>query len=354
VAGIALSSPTSVAVDSADNVYIADWSGFVRKLWRANDGVTVVAGTGVLGYGGDGGQATSAMIGKGGPLAVDSAGNIYIADGENNRIRRVDALTGVITTIAGTGASADSGDGALAVNAGVAHPSGITVDAAGNLYFNSWSRVRKLTAATGIIETVAGQFPTGFAGDGGPATQALFWDPVASAVDPAGNLYIADYENSRIRELAAGTGIVTTIAGSGPCSLSGAPFNVTVCKGGFAGDGGPASAAQLNYPAAVALDAQGNLFISDTINNRIRRVDAATGVIYTIAGTGVEGFSGDGGSALAAQINKPTGIAVDSSGRIYFADEGNNRDRVLTPAPSGLYRFSMPRPPRPRPAGPSQ
>jgi sugar lactone lactonase YvrE len=347
-AGVTLNNPGRVALDSAGNLYISDWSGFIRKLWAGDGRVTVVAGIGILGYGGDGGQATSAMIGKGISLALDAAGNIYIADSDNNRIRRVDALTGNITNVAGTGASMDSGDGGAAINAGVSRPNGITLDATGNLYFNSWSRVRKVTAATGIIETVAGQTSTSFSGDGGPATQALFWDPLASAVDPSGNLYIADYENSRIRKVEARTGIVTTIAGSGPCSTVNIIGQMSVCRGGFGGDGGPARAAQLNYPGAAALDALGNLYISDTINHRIRRVDAASGAIYTIAGVGVKGFSGDGGLALAAEIDLPAGIAVDSSGRVYFADLGNNRIRLLTPAEPQFYRFSMPRPKRPR------
>lgn len=210
-AGAFLSNPTSVAVDPAGDVYIADWSGFIRKIWVRNGATTLVAGTGVVGYGGDGGQALNAMLGKGISMALDSAGNIFFADGANNRIRRVDISTGIITTVAGTGAATDSGDGGLAVHAGVSQPTGIAVDGVGNLYFSSsWSRVRKLTATTGIIETVAGQFITSFGGDNGPAVDALFWDPIPSVVDRSGNIYIADYENSRIRMVTAKTGIVTT------------------------------------------------------------------------------------------------------------------------------------------------
>ncbi len=227
-----------------------------------------------------------------------------------------------------------------AVNAGVSRPTGITVDEAGNLYFSSsWSRVRKLNASTGIIETVAGKLVTSFGGDGGPAIDALFWDPVPAAVTPTGNIYIADYENSRIRMIAANTGIVTTFAGSGACTTAAPPLSVTVCEGGFGGDGGPATYATLNHAEAAALDAYGNLYIADTINHRIRRVEASTGIIYTIAGNGVSGFSGDGGPALAAEISFPAGIAVDRSGRVYFADETNNRIRVLTPVAPQTARF---------------
>ena len=341
-AGPILNYPTTVALDSKENVYVGDWSGIIRKIWAGGGAITTVAGTGILGHSGDGGQATSAMLGRAISIALDAAGNIYIADGDNNRIRRVEVSTGIITTVAGTGAATDSGDGGPAVNAGVSRPTGITVDAAGDIYFSSsWSRVRKVIASTGIIETVAGQFVTSFSGDNGPAVDALFWDPIPSVVGRNGDIYITDYENSRIRMVTAKTGIVTTFAGSGACPAS-APFlNVLVCQSGFSGDGGPAKNATLNHAAAVALDADGNLYIADTINHRIRRVDASTGLIYTIAGNGVSGFSGDGGPALAAEITFPTGIAVDSSGKVYFADESNNRIRVLTPVMPRPHRFGQ-------------
>lgn len=331
-AGAFLSNPTSVVVDAAGDVYFADWSGFIRKLWVRNSAVTIVVGTGILGFGGDGGQAINATIGKAISMALDSAGNIFFADGANNRIRRVDISTGLITTVAGTGAAADSGDGGPAVKAGVSQPTGVTVDHEGNLYFSSsWSRVRKLTATTGTIETVAGQFITSFGGDNGPALNALFWDPIPSVVTRNGDIYITDFENSRVRIVHADTGIVTTLVGSGACPTGVLPFNAVVCQGGFGGDGGPAKNATLNHAQAVALDVNGNLYIADTINHRIRRVDATTGLIYTIAGNGVSGFSGDGGPATAAEISFPVGIAVDRSGKVYFSDESNNRIRMLTP-----------------------
>jgi sugar lactone lactonase YvrE len=342
----ALNNPTSVAVDYAGNLYVADWSGFIRKIWVKDGATTVVAGAGILGYGGDDGQATNAMFGKAISIAVDSAGNIYFADGDNNRIRRVETATGIITTVAGTGAATDSGDGGPAINAGVSRPTGIAVNGESDLYFSSsWSRIRKVTASTGIIETVAGQFVTSFSGDGGPAIDALFWDPIPSAVNRAGDLYIADYENSRIRIVTANNpGIVTTFAGSCPCVTGVPSLNVSVCLGGFGGDGGLATNAVLNHAQAAALDSTGNVYIADTINHRIRRVDASTGLIQTIAGNGVSGFSGDGGPALAAEITFPIGIAVDRAGRIYFADESNNRIRVLTPVAAPLFQFR--RPPR--------
>ena len=332
-AGIALNNPESVAVDSSGNIYFGDWNGSVRKFWAATQTLSVVAGTGVPGYSGDGGQATSAQLSKIGGIALDGAGNIYISDVDNNRIRRVTAATGIIETIAGPNE--------------ISLPGAVLVDAQTNVYFsNAFSKVQKILSGSGAIETIAGQFTTGFAGDGGPATSAEFWDPVPSAIALNGDIYIADFENSRVRKIAAATGIVTTVAGSGTCVLAGAPFTVNVCTSGFAGDGGLATKALLNYSESAALDAYGNLYIADTINRRIRFVDAATGIISTIAGTGTNGYSGDGGPALSADLGTPVAIAIDESGRIYFADESNSCIRVLTPASTQQY---SPRDPARRP-----
>ncbi|HXE63045.1 MAG TPA: hypothetical protein VN519_05865 [Bryobacteraceae bacterium] len=199
----------STAVDWAGNVYVGDWSGLVRKVWAGNGGVTIVAGIGIRGYSGDGVQATNAMPGKVPGIALDAAGNIYIADVDNNRIRRIDATTGIVETLAGPNA--------------VTLPSAVAIDAGGNVYFSTaWTHIQKIAAGTGAIETVAGQTGTGFGGDGGPALGAKFWDPVPSAVVANGDIYVADYENSRIRMIAASTDIVNAVAGSGTCSP--APF----------------------------------------------------------------------------------------------------------------------------------
>jgi len=325
--GTLLYYPTSVAVDSAGDVYVSDWSGLIRKIWVRQRAVTNFAGTGVLGFSGDGGQALNARIGRAISLGLDSAGNLFIADNDNNRIRRVDGSTGIITTVAGTGAARDSGDGGPAINAGVNIPTGVTVDSAGNLYFSSsWSRVRKVSAASSIIETIAGQTTTSYGGDDGPAVKALFWDPIPSLITRSGDLWITDFENSRVRVIDAATGVVTTVVGGAACGAC------------FGGDRGPAKLAGLNYPASTAADLEGNVFIADTINHRIRRVDVNTGIIDTIGGTGVSGFSGDGGPATAAQISFPASVAVDRSGRVYFSDEGNQRIRVLTPTMSSSRR----------------
>jgi hypothetical protein len=324
-AGVTLNNPISTAVDLAGNIYVGE-SGLVRKVWAGNAAVTIIAGIGLRGYSGDGGQATSAMLGRISGIALDGAENVYITDVDNNRIRRIDPTTGIIETVAGPNA--------------VTLPSALAVDGGGNVYFStSWSHIQKIIAGTGTIETIAGQIVTGFGGDGGLALSAIFWDPVPSAVGSNGNVYIADYENSRIRMIAVSTGIVATVAGSGACSPAPAPYaGGTVCLGGFGGDGGPAVNATLNYASSVALDNQGNLYIADTLNHRIRKVDASTGIISTIAGNGVNGFAGDGGLALFADIGTPTSISVDESGKIYFADGNNNRIRMLTPATPRTYQ----------------
>jgi hypothetical protein len=333
-AGITLDNPTSVALDAAGDVYVGDWTGIIRKIWIRDHASTLVAGIGAPGFSGDGGLATSAMLGKGNRFTLDPAGNIYIAAYDSHRVRKIDASTGIISTIAGTGESEDRGDGGPALAAGIAQPAGITLDAEGNIYLcTSWSRVRKITISTGIIETIAGRFGTSYGGDGGPALEAYFWLPMPEAVNREGDVFIADYENSRIRVVSAKTGQVDTIAGSSLCETAPSPFSVQVCRGSYSGDGGPAIHAKLSYPSAAALDREGNLYIADTLNQRIRRVDAASGVITTIAGRGTKGFSGDGGSALAAELNNPTAIAVDPAGRVYFTDQGNNRVRVLAPSP---------------------
>ena len=233
-------------------------------------GIETVAGYVPLG---DGGAATAAALMNPGGVAVDAAGTLYIADTDNNRIRKV-TTAGVITTVAGNGLAGAGGDGGQAVFASLHSPHGVAVDAAGNLYIADTdnNRIRKVTPA-GIITTVAGTGISGHSGDGGPATAARLNYPVGVAVDAAGNLYIADTGNSRIRKVTP-AGVITTLAGTG--------------IGGYSGDGGPATAAQLKYPFGVAVDAAGNLYIADSGNNSIRKVTPA-GIITTVAGNGTAG-----------------------------------------------------------------
>jgi uncharacterized protein (TIGR03437 family) len=307
-----LSSPNGEAMDTAGNLYIVD-SGRVRKV--ANGVISTVAGIGTFGFSGDNGPATSAELDYPAGVAVDSAGNFYIADTGNHRIRKVSG--GVITTVAGNGTLGFSGDNGLATSAQLDYPGGVAVDSAGNLYIADSYNFRIRKVSNGVITTVAGNGAPGFGGGGdGPATSAALSRPSGIAVDSAGNLYIAEFNSSRIRKVS--NGAITTVAGSG--------------TPGFSGDNGPATSAQLNGPEGVAVDSAGNLYIADFGNNRIRKV--ANGVIATIAGTGTPGFSGDNGPAASAQLAYPGGVASDSTGKVYVADTGNYRIRVLTPSGS--------------------
>jgi uncharacterized protein (TIGR03437 family) len=311
-----LGSPQGVVVDAAGNLYIADTYNYrIRKVTPAGV-ITTVAGDGQQGNSGDGGPATAASLYYPRGVAVDAAGNLYIADTSNWRIRKV-TPEGTITTVAGNGQSGYSGDGGLATAAWLNDPTGVAVDAAGNLYIaDTYNyRIRKVTPA-GVITTVAGNGQSGYSGDGGPATAAGLNDPTGVEVDAAGNLYIADGRNSRVRKVTP-AGTITTLAGNGQYR--------------YGGDGGPATAAGLNGPTGVAVDAAGNLYIADAVNNRIRKV-TPSGTITTVAGNGQEGYAGDGGPATAASLWLPEGVAVDAAGNLYIADSNNSRIRKVTPA----------------------
>jgi sugar lactone lactonase YvrE len=308
-----LKGPRGIAVDLAGNLFIADtYNGRIRKV--TSDGViTTVAGIGTSsGSSGDGGPATSAQIGQPSGTAVDSAGNLFITD--SDRIRKV-TIDKIIHTVAGNGSSGSSGDGGPATSARLYGPYGIAVDSAGNLFIADTynNRIRKVTTG-GIISTVAGNGSSGFSGDGGPATSAQLNIPWNVAVDSAGNLFIADRDNHRIRKVTP-DGIIRTAAGIGTA--------------GFSGDGGPASSAQLDSPLGAAADSAGNLFIADTFNSCIRKV-TPDGIISTVAGNGSSGFSGDGGPATSANLSWPSGIAVDSAGNLLIVDTNNHRIRKVT------------------------
>lgn len=266
-------------------------------------------------------------------VTLDGAGNLYIADTDHNRIRMVcgKALTatiagttctkaGNISTIAGGDTGGYGGDNGLATSATLDLPSGVTEDGAGNLYIADTGNnvIRKITAATGIISTVAGNGTAGFGGDTSLATSGQLYKPQGVAVDPNGNFYIADTDNQRIRRVDAATGIITTVAGNGTA--------------GYIADGYAATASQseLNYPESIAFDASSNLYIADSLNNRIREVSATTGKLSTIAGTGGTGDTGDGGSAIAAELDAPSGVAVDPAGNMYIADTQNNAIRKVS------------------------
>jgi len=321
----ALANPTSVAFDSAGNLFIASFH-FVSKVDAGTGIITTVAGNGTFGFSGDGGPATSAQLNAPFGVALDSAGHLYIADTGNQRIRKVDAETGIITTVAGNGSFGFSGDGGPATSAQLKNPFSVAPDSAGHLYIADLGnqRIRKVDTGTGIMTTVAGNRSFGFSGDGGPATSAQLHAPLDVALDSAGHLYIADLGNRRIRKVDTGTGIITTVAGNGSFGIS--------------GDGVPATSARLASPLGVALDSAGHLYIAENFTHRIRKVDALTGIITTVAGNGSFGFSGDGGPATSAQLNLPVGVALDSADHLYIADLQNRRIRkVVKKEPVELF-----------------
>ena len=317
-----LSPPYGIAVDAKGNVFFTNgyYGYFVLRLDAATGIPSLVAGNGTAGFSGDDGLATSAAFNTPLGLARDSAGNLYIADLANSRIRKV--TNGVITTVAGNGTLGFSGDGGPATSAQLSGPSNVAVDSAGNLYIVDTGNQRIRKVSNGIITTVAGNGAQGFSGDNGPAIDARLYNPSAVAVDSAGNLYIADSYNNRIREVS--NGMITTVAGgvppTGTIPILGPglpPY------GGFGGDGGPATAAQMYDPTGVAVDAAGNLYIADYFNGRIREVSA--GVITTVAGGGT---SLSDGSPTSAKLG-PSG-SRDPSGNLYIADVGSNRIRKLS------------------------
>jgi len=275
--------------------------------------ITTVAGNGAGAYAGDGGVATNASLKGPFGVALDAAGNLYITDLTNNRVRIV-GTNGIIATMAGNGTGAYSGDGGPATNAKLFYPYGLVMDALGNLYIADQNNNRiRVVGTNGIIATVAGSFGAGYYGDGGAATNARLYYPRGVALDAAGNLYIADQYDNRIREVAT-NGIIFTVAGNGTLA--------------FGGDGGAATKASLYHPSGVALDALGNLYVADTLNNRIRKV-GTDGIIATVAGNGSGAYAGDGGPATNASLSSPIGVALDDAGNLYVADSGNNLIRKV-------------------------
>jgi sugar lactone lactonase YvrE len=306
-AAVPLVLPSGIVFDAQGNLYFAETGNHVVRKFSVVGVLTTVAGDGVQGYAGDHGPAVSAELDSPAGLAVDSAGNLYVADSHNHCVREVDAKTGAIETIAGMGVAGFSGDGRAAIAARLDLPTAVAVDAAGNMYVADTRnhRVRRIAVGTGMIDTVAGDGVEGFAGDGGAAVDAAIDSPNGLAVDAAGNLYIADTHNGRVRVVDAKSGKIATVGG----------------------------ATGLALPHGLALDSAGNLYVADSANHRVRRISAA-GAMATVAGEGTEAFAGDGGAAVASSLDSPRGVAISPAGLVTLTDSGNQRVRQVDALPA--------------------
>ncbi len=320
-AGVSLNSPFAVTVDRWGNVYIADTLNNVIREVDASGKASTIAGNGRAKYSGDRGPAASASLNHPGGIAVDAAGNLYINDENNFVIRKVNTNR-VINTIAGNGKAGYSGDGGPATKAQIAGALGIAVDAAGNLYIADTGNcvIRKVNTK-GVITTIAGDGAAAYRGDGGPAILASLRYPTDVTLDDAGNLYIADYYNGAVRKVGTDQ-FISTVAGTGAQSYS--------------GDGQLATSASLHGPVRVALDSAGNIYIETDGDGRIRQINSQH-IITTIAGNGDYGDSGDGGPAVLASFRGPYGMAIDKGGKLYVADTGNSRIRVINRAAVGAH-----------------
>ncbi|MCU1323157.1 MAG: repeat containing protein [Acidobacteriaceae bacterium] len=319
--------PMGVAVDAAGNLFLSDSNNNrVRRVDGASGLISTVAGTGDPGFAGDGSLATSAKVSAPSALALDGAGNLYFADTGNNVIRRIDGITGIITTVAGTGTQQGyTGDNGPAIAAKLNQPYGLTFDANQNLYIADTGNnvLRKVVLASGTITTVAGTGVPAYLGDGGPAVAAQLNTPWGLSFTPDGSIYIADLNNNVIRRISS-SNIITTVVGTG--------------TRGFSGDKGAASTALLNSPAAVTVDVAGNIYVADSGNNRVRKVNISSGIITTIAGTVGDSNAGDGGVSTGASLYGPYALLLDGPGNLYISDMFHNRvKRISSNAVSLFY-----------------
>ena len=334
-----VNDPQGLALDKSGNLFIADsGNNVIRKIDASTGNISTVAGTGIAGYGGDNGPALNAQLRYPYSLAFDSAGNLYIADSGNYVIRKIDMSSGTITTIAGNPKATLLGDGGPATAAQIIDPIAIAIDSSNNLYILNYYLLREVDAKTQIINTVAGGGGYGSYnnyGDGGPATSATLFAE-GFALDSSGNIYIADTYHQAIREVTRKDGIINTVAG-------------VIGKTGAFQDGIAATSAYLNSPVSVAIDRSGNLVISDGYNWRIRKVDPSTHIINTVAGNGAPCFSyGEDGPATSASVCESTGLAFDSKGDLYYSDWGIDKVRMMSAmgsvptTPTAAPAFSVP------------
>lgn len=315
-------NPSAIAIDSSGNLYVSTGNSYIRKIDATTGLVSTIAGNGTYDNTGDGGPATSASIAVPTSMVFGPDGALYFnsSTATDSAIRKVDMNTGIISKVAGNGTTTVSGDGGPAIDAGMQSLAGIAIDLSGNIYLadlGSYS-VRKIDAASGIITTVAGNGTMGSSGDGGQATDAAAW-PYSIAVDSAGNFYITSLSDAAVRKVDVATGIISTVAGG--------PY------GGYSGDGGPATSAQIQYICPIAIDAAGQIYIVDSIDNVVRKVDTR-GIITTIAGNAASGFSGDGGVATAASFKYPYEVTLDGAGNLYILDMNNYRIRRISSSAS--------------------
>jgi DNA-binding beta-propeller fold protein YncE len=314
-----LNQPFDVALDQQGHLYFSEADNHcVRRVEGHSGIITTVAGTGQAGYSGDGGPATQAQLNSPYGIALDAANNLYIVDRLNACIRLVEAATGIIRTIAGTGQAGYSGDGGPALQAQMQEPNDIVLDGKGRAFIADVRdhRVRVVDLASGNIRTFAGTGEGGSAGDGGPASRAALLGPRALAFGPMGDLYICLRNDHKVRQVEMRTGIIRTVAGTG--------------ERGYTGDHGPALRATFNGPKEIAVDRQNNIVLVDTENHCIRRIETVSGVVTTVAGTGQAGGSGDGGPATAATLKRPHGACLDEVGNIFIGDSENHRVRFMS------------------------
>ena len=314
-----LNGPFDVGFDLQGNLYFSDtFNHCIRRVDARTNVITTCAGCGEAGYSGDGGPATRARFNEPYGIAVDNAGNIYVADRHNHCVRRVDGASGIVTTLAGNGSSGFAGDGAPASRAGMVEPNGLAFDPPQNRLFIADvadHRVRVVDLASGTIQTFAGTGEPAHSGDGRLATVAGIFGARAVKVAADGTVYILERQGSTLRAVDPRSGIITTVAGTG--------------ERGYRGDDGPALAAVFDAPKELAIDREGNLLVVDTENHVIRRIDLRTLTVATIVGSSRQGGDGDGGAARAAALDRPHGAAVAADGSIYIGDTNNHRIRKV-------------------------